>query len=107
MSERKKYYQATPSLADMTTEICDGSSHKDFRKAGIAKSLKKVIKTIKAIKSFIDPFDVEDHQKLYCLSSGMAVDMETAQDVLRAEIVGKEMKKTFSKDRLEKKEMFF
>ena len=107
MSERKKYYQATLSLADMTTEICDGSSHKDLRKAEIAKSEKQVIKTIEAIKSFIDPFDVEDHQKLYCLSSGVAVDMETAQDVLRAENVGKEMKETFINDRLENKEMFF
>ena len=74
----------------MTTEICDGSSHKDLRKAETAK---QVIKTIEAIKSFIDPFDVENHQKWYCLSSDVAVDMETAQDVLRAEKVGKEMKK--------------
>ena len=106
-SERTKYYQATLSLADMTTEICDESSHKDLRKAEIAKSEKQVIKTIEAIKSYIDPFDVEDHQKLYCLSSGVAVDMETAQDVLRAENVGKEMKEIFIKDRLEKKEKFF
>ena len=107
MSEHTKYYQATLSLADMTTEICDGSSHKDLRKAEIAKSEKQVIKTIDAIKSFIDPFDVEDHQKLYYLSSGVAVDRETVQDVLRAEKVGKEMKETFIKDRLEKKEMYF
>ena len=33
--------------------------------------------------------------------------METAQDVLRAEKVGKEMKKTLIKERLEEKEMFF
>ena len=33
--------------------------------------------------------------------------MEAAQDVLRAEKVGKEMKETFIKDRLEKKEIFF
>ena len=41
------------------------------------------------------------------MSSGVAVDIETAQDVLQAEKVGKEMKETFIKDRLEKKEMFF
>ena len=106
MSKHTKYYQATLNLADMTTEICDESSHKDLSKAEIAKSEKQVIKTIEAIKSFIDPFDVEDNQKLYCLSSGVAVDMETAQDVLRAENVGKEMKETFIKDRLEEKEKF-
>ena len=60
MSERTKYYQGTLSLADMTTEICDGSSHRDLRKAEIAKSEKQVIKTIEAIKSFNDPFDVEE-----------------------------------------------
>ena len=43
MSELKKYYQATLSLADMTTEICDGSNHKDLRKAEIAKSEKQVM----------------------------------------------------------------
>ena len=35
MSERTKYYQATLSLADMTTEICDGLSQKDLKKAEI------------------------------------------------------------------------
>ena len=63
-SECTKYYQETLSLADMKREICDGSSHKDLRKA----------------ETFIDSFDVEDHQELYCLSSGMAVDMETTQE---------------------------
>ena len=82
----------------MTTEICDGSSHKDLRKAETAKSEKQAIKTIEAIKSFIDPFDVEDLQKLYCLSSGVSVDMEAAQDVLQAEKVGKEMKHLLKKD---------
>ena len=106
-SERTKYYQTTLSLADMSTETCDGSSHKDLRKAETAKNEKQFIKTIEAIKSFIDPFDVEAHQKLYCLSSGVGVDMETAQDVLRAEKVGKEIKETLIKERLEEKEMFF
>ena len=46
MSEHTKYYQSTLSLTDMTTEICDGSSHKDLRKAEIAKNEKQVIKTI-------------------------------------------------------------
>ena len=65
----------------MSTETCDGSSHEDLRKAETAKNEKQIIKTIEAIKSFIDRFDVEANQKLYCLSSGVAVDMETAQDV--------------------------
>ena len=106
-SERTKYYQTALSLADMSTETCDGTSHKDLRKAETAKNEKQFIKTIEAIKSFIDPFNVEAHQKLYCLSSGVAVDMKTAQDVLRAEKVGKEMKETLIKERLEEKEMFF
>ena len=85
-SERTKYYQTTLSLADMSTETCDRSSHKDLRKAETAKNEKQFVKTIEAIKSFIDPFDVEAHQKLYCLSSGGGSDMETTQDVLRARL---------------------
>ena len=41
------------------------------------------------------------------MSSGVAVDMETAQDVLRAEKVGKEIKETLIKEKLEEKKMFF
>ena len=70
-------------MADMTTEICIGSSHKDIRKAETAKSEKQVIKTIEAIKSFNYPFDAEDHQKLHCLSSGAAVDMETVGEEIK------------------------
>ena len=36
-SESTKYYQTT-RLADMLTETCDGSSHKDLRKAETAKN---------------------------------------------------------------------
>ena len=58
-SERTKYYQTTLSLADMSTETaCNGSSHIDLRKAETAKNEKQFIKTIEAIKSFVDPFDV-------------------------------------------------
>ena len=105
-SERTKYYQATLSLADMTTEICDGTSHKDLRKAETAKSERQVTKTIDAIKSFINPFDVEEHQKLYCLSSGAAVDTEV-EDVLRAEKLGKNLKEAFIEERLKKQDLFF
>ena len=104
-SERTKYYQATLSLADMTSEIYDSTSHKDLRKAKTAKSERQVTKTI--IKSFINPFDIEGHQKLYCQSSGAAVDTEVAEDVLGEEKLGKNLKEAFIKERLQKKDLFF
>ena len=91
----------------MTTEIYDGTSHKDLRKAETAKSERQVTKTIDAIKSFINPFDIEEHQKLYCLSSGAAVDTEVAEDVLGAKKLGKNLKEAFIKERLEKQDLFF
>lgn len=60
-----------------------------------------------AITSFINPFDIPDKTKLYCLSSGATTSLEIERDVLRAEEAGKEAKEQFIRQRLETKEHFF
>ena len=49
------------------------------------KGEKLVNKTVDAVKSFLNPFDVPEETKFYCLSSGAATPSEIEIDVLRAE----------------------
>ena len=64
-------------------------------------------KAQEAVESFLNPFMVEDHDKLVSLSSGASATPDIATDVLRAEKAGKEAREAFIKDRLEKNDNFF
>ena len=64
-------------------------------------------KAQETVEIFINPFMVEDHDKLISVSSGAAATADIASDVLRAEAAGKEAKETFIRDRLEKNDNFF
>ena len=104
--ERAKYVSATLNMADMLAEG-EGSKHKDVRPAEIQNSEKCVQRVIAAIDSFSDPFDNEEKDALYSLSSGAQASSSIEKDVLQAEAVGNEAKLKFIAERLEKKEKFF
>ena len=89
------------------TESRGNKKHKDMRPAEVRNSEKIVNRAICAVKNFLNPFDVPDKQRLYCLSSGASVDSNVEHCVLTAETLGKEAKEKFVKDRLEKKDHFF
>ena len=55
----------------------------------------------------MNPFDVPDDNRLYCLSSGAATSSDIEKDALRAEKAGEEAKQQFIRERLEKKDHFF
>ena len=94
-------------MADMLSESPEGTKHKDLRPSEVQKSEKNVVKALDAISSFVNPYEVEDQNKLYCLSSGAPFPKSVEIDVLRAEAAGKEAKEEYIKHRLEKKENFF
>ena len=94
-------------MADMLTDNQSGTMHRDVRPAEILKSEKCVKKAQEAVESFLNPFMVEDHDKLVSLSSGASATPDIATDVLRAEKAGKEAREAFIKDRLEKNDNFF
>ena len=104
---RSQYVNATLNMADMLTDNQSGNIHRDARPAEILKSEKCVKKAQEAVESFINPFMVEDHDKLISLSSGAAAIADIASDFLRAEAAGKEAKEAFIRDRLEKNDNFF
>ena len=66
-----------------------------------------MLKTIEAINSFLNPFDVPDKEKLFCISSGAPVSAVVQNDVLTAEEVGKKAKETCVTERLAVKKEFF
>ena len=104
---RSQYDNTTLNMADMLTDSLSGTMHRDVRPAEILKSEKCVRKAKEAVESFINPFIVDDQDKLISLSSGAAATELIATDVLGAEKSGKEAQKAFIKDRLEKNEYFF
>lgn len=106
-TERARFLSATLSLADMTSDTGQGTKHRDQRPSEIRKGESSVKKAISAVKSFLNPFDVDDKTGLYVLSSGARVPADVEKDVLNAITVGKEQKEKFISERLEKKAGFF
>ncbi|MPD06284.1 hypothetical protein E2C01_102088 [Portunus trituberculatus] len=104
--ERTRYVEATFSMADMMAESRISMRHKDLRPTEIRKSEGIVQKTMDAFLGFMDPFDIPDKDKLYCLSSGGPVDGLIELDVLSAEEEGKQTKEKLIKERLEKCDFF-
>ena len=105
-TERAHFLSATLSLADMNSDTGQGSKHRDQRPSEIRKSEASVKKTISAVKSFLNPFDVDDKTGLYVLSSGARVPADVEKDVMHAITVGNEQKEKFINERLEKKTGF-
>ena len=65
--ERARYVEATFNMADMLDDSSCGKSHSELRPSEIKKGDKEVCETADAIKGFVDPFDVTDKDKLYCI----------------------------------------
>ena len=93
-------------LVDMIADE-SGAKHKDLRASGIQHSENDVRAVKKAIENFINPFNLGDDSKLYCISSGKAVSEDIQKDILSAEELGRSAKETFIKDRLVTKKSFF
>ena len=106
LTERARFLTATLSLADMTFDSHRGNKHRDQQPTQIRKGEGCVKKAIDAVKSFLNPFDVDDKNGLYVLSSGARVPAEVEKDVMHAITTGKDQKEMFIKERLEKKTSF-
>ncbi len=94
IAARAQYYE-------MLLEMCGLINDLEFPKAGkhceldpaqIKKSEEAVQRTIAAIKSFTNPFQMTDKERLYCIASSAPVSREVEVDVLCAEAVGKAAK---------------
>ena len=81
--------------------------HKDTRKAKTKQSEEDTNNVVKAINSFINPFEVEDKDVLYCVSSGAAANEGVFQDLLNADELEKRAQNEFITDRLVNKKKSF
>ena len=76
------------------------TTHKDFRPSEIRRGEKDLPTLITAFHNLINPFEVEVKEDLFCISSGARAQAEVANDILKAEAVGKAAFKTFIQKRL-------
>ena len=102
---RATYVKGAMEMVEM--EQNEITEHKDCRKSEIYKSEKHVIKTVEAFKNFINPFEVENFNLLYCISSGAPVSCEIEEDIFKADKLGKEAVDIFIKERFLKKDKHF
>ena len=70
---RSLYLNATYRMADLTPDEHTNNQHKDTRASQIVRSEKAVQDALKATDGFINPFEIERKENLFCLASGAAV----------------------------------
>ena len=102
---RSKYVNSMLNMADM--QQSSENDHRDLRPSEINRSEKHTESAIEAIQSFLNPFAVDNQDKLYILSSGQAATDDIAKDVLRADDVGNGDRDNFIENRLKHNTDFF
>lgn len=102
-SARAQYFEMLLEMCGLidSPEFPKAGKHRELEPAQIKKSEEAVQCTITAIKSFTNPFQMMNKERLYSLASGAPVTLEVGVDVLRAEAIGKTAKEAFIRDRLQ------
>ena len=96
-SARAQFYEKTLKMVDLIDDPdCPRSSkHRELEQAEVKKGEKAVQRAITAIENFINPFTIDNKERLYSLASGAPVPPEVEKDVLNAEAMGKAAKSHF------------
>ena len=102
---RAQYVEATLDMADMTAS--EASAHKELRVSQMQNSENNVKKITEAVLGFTNPFQVENKEELYCLSSGIPATQEVSNSLLQALELGKDAMVTFFEKRLVDKSLKF
>ena len=95
---RAGYIETTLDMAGMT--YSEDTTHKDLRSSEIRCGQKDLQTQITAFHNFINQFEVEVKEDLFCISSDARAQAEVANDILNAEAVGKAAFKTSMQNRL-------
>ena len=102
---RATFMQATYEMADMSSTELD--MHKEIRKSQITKSESDVQSLLEAIKGFMNPFQIDVKDKLFCLSSGAPATSKIEADLLNYDAVGEKSFNEFVTQRLVRKTVSF
>ena len=86
-SERALFYQGLLDMCGLTQSESDSNTqkHRETSQREIDKNEKAIQRVLSAFKGFLNPFDIDDKDHLYVISSGKQVPPEIERDVLRAE----------------------
>ena len=95
---RASYHQCVLEMVNMDSS--KSNSHKDLRASQITQSEEDTCRVMQAIDNFINPFQVESKDVLYCLSSGAPAPSDVEKDLLEADQRGKEAYREFIGERL-------
>jgi hypothetical protein len=93
--ERVQFVKGALAMVDMLVDDSDVKKHRDLRKTEIERSEANVVKVAEAIVGFINPFEMEQKDKLYCISSGASATSEMERDVILTEAFGADAKVDF------------
>ena len=102
---RSQYVNVALQMVGERSNNLEGT-HRDLRPTEVSRSNRHVMKAREAVKSFINPFDVQTDD-LVVLSSGATVPQDVTNDVLRAESAGEEARDKFISSRLKAGKDFF
>jgi hypothetical protein len=105
--ERVQFVKGALAMVDMLADDSDATKHRDLRRTEIERSEANVVKVSEAIVGFINPFEMEQKDKLYCISYGASATSEIECYAILAEAFGADAKVDFISERLEKHEKFF
>ena len=105
--ERVQFVKGALAMVDMLVDDSDVKKHRDLRRTEIERSEANAVKVAEAIVGFINPFEMEQKDNLYCISFGASVTSEIERDVILTEAFGADAKVDFISERFEKHEKFF
>ena len=64
--------------------------HCELRRTEIKRSKKNVKLVLEDFENLLKPLDAEGKKGIYCISSGLCITVDIQEDLLRAEIYGKD-----------------
>ena len=100
-SSRTQYFEKTLEMCGLVDDPDHpiNGHHRDLEHSEIVKSEEAVQRVLTTIRSFTNPFEIPDKQRLYNLSSGAPVPEEVENDVLQAEEFGRGQRDQFIQER--------
>ena len=100
MHKRSQFLAKTLTMVQLEKSY-NGCQQCNLQSATIQRFEKNVESAVEVFENLPNQLDVEDKEGMYCIASGLRITLDFQEDLLKAEIYGKEMKDKFIKERYE------
>ena len=102
--QRAAQYEELLRMADMESSVGCEHEHRSTRRTEVGKQEADVSEVMDVFQNhFMNPFDVDDKQGLYIVSSGMKLPSDVAEDILSIDAWGREARDAYISERLQGK----